>query len=143
LDGYLWLKALHVGAAVTWIGGMLAASLALTTQLDAPRRPKTAGVAALDVVRRWDRRVTTPAMLLVWAAGITMAMLGHWFAAPWLMVKLAIVLVLSAVHGLLSGTLRALERHGDRSPSPSLRYVAPVTIAGVFVIAVLAIAKPF
>src|SRR4051794_40277555 len=107
---YLWLKAFHIAAATTWISGLVVAGLAITG------RPARAGIQTaqdrlpLDMIRRWDRRVTLPAMLLTWALGIAMAMQGGWFSSPWLMIKLIIVSAHSALHGVLSGTLRRLER---------------------------------
>jgi uncharacterized membrane protein len=94
------------------------------------------------MIRRWDRRVTLPAMLLTWALGIAMAMQGGWFSSPWLMIKLIIVSALSALHGVLSGTLRRLERDAAQ-PAAILLYAAPTTILGIVMIAILVVTKPF
>jgi uncharacterized membrane protein len=144
MDFDLSLKALHVAAVLTFVAGLLADSLAVAARSPAHDHQKLSGVpAAVTVVRRWDRRVTTPALLIVWAAGLTMAIRGGWFASPWLTIKLAIVLFLSALHGALSGALRRLER--DPAPhAPSIvRYAAPAVVVGVSLIAVLVVAKPF
>jgi len=71
-----------------------------------------------------------------------MAMQAGWFASPWLMIKLALVGALSALHGLVSGMLRRLGVSADHPPA-ALRYAAPATILGVVMIAILAVAKPF
>jgi putative membrane protein len=143
MDFYLWLKALHIAAAVTWISGMLAtglavASIAARTEIQTAHDPRF-----LDATRRWDRHVTLPAMLLVWGLGITMAMRAGWFSSTWLMIKLAIVVALSALHGLLSGTLRRFGHGADRRLPAVLRYAAPATIIGVVLIALLAVTKPY
>ena len=57
-------------------------------------------------VYRWDRRVTNPALGLVWLLGLTLAWQGGWFSAHWLWAKLVLVTVLSALHGNQSATLR-------------------------------------
>lgn len=142
MDAYVWVKALHVAAAVTWIGGMLVAGVTLAGVALGERAGAPVAPSLVDSVCRWDRRVTSPAMLLTWAFGIAVAMHGGWFAAPWLMIKLVLVAVLSAVHGLLSGTLRRLRRDTDRPGGAAVRYAAPATIVCVFVIALLAVAKP-
>jgi uncharacterized membrane protein len=139
---YLWLKAFHVAAAMTWIGGMLAAGLMVASRLTGAGVQATQDTRHLDVIRRWDRCVTLPAMLVVWGLGLAMAMLAGWFGSPWLMIKLAIVGALSALHGLLSGMLRRLGR-GAEQPPAALRYAAPATILGVVMIAMLAVTKPF
>ena len=117
---YLWLKILHVTAVIVWIAGVFLAAVAITifskikAALDAPSR-----LAVLKTVRGCDRTLTLPAMLLVWALGLTMALFGGWFSAPWLMLKIAFVLLLSGLHGLLSGTLRKLARP-EMSVAPSI-----------------------
>jgi uncharacterized membrane protein len=139
---YLWLKAFHIAAATTWISGLVAAGLAVAS------RPACAGIrtaqdrSSLAAVRRWNRRVTFPAMLLAWALGIAMAMQAGWFSSPWLMIKLIIVGALAALHGVLSGTLRRLDCGVDH-PAAILLYAAPATILGVVMIAILVVTKPF
>ena len=81
-------------------------------------------------------------MLVVWVLGLTLASRTGWFPAPWLGFKLALVVALSALHGLQSGTLRRLAAGGS---VPSSRLVAlwgPLTVRLVVGIAVLAITKP-
>jgi protoporphyrinogen IX oxidase len=141
---YLWLKALHITAVVTWVGGMLAAAVAVAAISGARDQHEIAGrTAFLAHVRRWDRRVTTPAMLLVWLLGLALALTGNWFPQAWLVAKLALVLLLSALHGLLSGNLRrhSLSQHPG-SPA-SLRHAAAAAVVAVLIIIVLVVVKPF
>jgi uncharacterized membrane protein len=97
----------------------------------------------IEIVRGWDRKVTTPAMLLVWALGMTMAVQAGWFSSRWLMIKLVLVFGLSALHGVQSGTLRRMARSANRSPPAHLRYAAPAILVAIAAIAVLAVVKPF
>jgi putative membrane protein len=142
MNVYLWLKAFHVAAAMTWISGMVVAALAIRSRQARADVQTAQEMYWLDTVRRWDRCFTFPAMLMVWGLGITMAMLAGWFSSPWLMIKLVIVGALSALHGMLSGLLRGLGRSADPPPS-AMRYAGPATILGVVMIAVLAVTKPF
>ena len=57
------------------------------------------------VLIAFNRRFTTPALLLALAAGLTLALAGHWFQDLWLQLKLGCVLALFALHGVLSGRL--------------------------------------
>lgn len=134
-EAYPWLKALHVAAALAFTGGVLAVSMLLAA---VPTGDAGAASVARGI-RRWDQTVTTPAMLLVWALGLTLAMTGHWFADGWLQAKLAFVLVLSGLHGVQSGRLRRLA--GGAAIRP-LR-TTPFAIGCAVVIALLAVAKPF
>jgi len=76
-DPYAWVKALHVAAAITFVAGVL--SVALFLAAPPPGHAETA-----RALHRWDRKVTTPAMLLVWALGLTLALMGGWFPDGWL-----------------------------------------------------------
>ena len=97
----------------------------------------------IEMVMAWDRKVTTPAMLLAWALGMTMAVQAGWFSSRWLMVKLVLVFGLSALHGVQSGTLRRMARGANRSPPGFLRHSASAILMAIAAIAALAVVKPF
>jgi uncharacterized membrane protein len=128
---YLWLKALHTAAALIFVGGLLATAVSLRLFVhDAVR------------ISGWNRWVTTPAMLAVWALGLTLASLGKWWPFGWLHIKLLFVLLLSALHGMQSGALRRLAG-GSAPTSRVLQIAEPLTIGAAILIAILAITKPF
>ena len=133
LDLYACLKAFHIAAAFTFFAGVLGAAVFLASG-------DGGSTAAVRAMRGWDRRVTTPAMLLVWALGLTLAISGGWFKAGWLIAELGFVFALSALHGVQSAKLRRMAG-GAAEPSPS-RLVAPMTIVAILVIALLAVLKP-
>src|SRR3546814_8710925 len=97
---YLWLKALHLAAVVTWIGGMIMLGLVLG-HAAVGRSPEFQRLLA--ALHGWDRRVTGPAMGLAWILGTWMVVEAGWLGANWLWVKVVLVALLSALHGLLAG----------------------------------------
>jgi uncharacterized membrane protein len=133
-DAYPWLKAAHVACALLFVGGVVAGGLLLAAE----RATTDQGAAFATVLRRWDRVVTTPAMLGVWAFGIGLASAGGWFTSGWLQTKLVLVVLLSAIHGLQSGQIRRLAVGTDVRPLQAAALVVPSVIA----IAVLAVIKP-
>lgn len=136
---YLLVKSLHVCAIIVWIAGMVLESLALQVK----HASAATETHTLQLLRRWDRAVTAPAMLLAWLAGLFLATQGGWFGHRWLFVKLALVIVLSALHGMLAGRLRAqLESRPTRRPPP-LKLVLPGLFIMTAGIVLLVIAKPF
>jgi len=140
---YLWIKALHIAAVVTWIGGMLVVAVTIAAVAGVRGQQEIATRSAfLERVRLWDQRVTSPAMLLVWILGLTLALTGNWFPQTWLLVKLALVLLLSALHGVLSGRLRRLSRSQEPSLPASLRYAGPAVVIATLIIVVLVVTKP-
>ena len=137
-DAYTALKAAHVAAAMAFTGGVIGMAVLLPAIGRLPLAAEPVARSAL----RWSRRVTTPAMLLVWALGLTLGLDGGWFAQPWLQAKLVAVATLSALHGLQSGALRRWAggaAPGAVAASPRVAYAA---LACVAAIAVLAVAKP-
>ncbi len=140
---YLCLKAIHVAAVLCWIGGLLTAAVTIAAVSAMRADPAAPGrTTVVEVVRSWERRVTLPAMLVAWGAGLVLAMQGQWFGAPWLTFKLALVLALSALYGVLSGTLRRLAG-SDAPPLSWLQHAPLFIIGGVTAIVVLVIVKPF
>lgn len=136
---YLWLKAFHIISVVIWISGMFIAAITVTA-VSASKSLSDGRAGILEAVRRWDRRATSPAMLLAWSLGLAMATQGGWFGSPWLTMKLAVVVALSGLHGMLSGTLRRLAR-ADRSPAIS-GYAPPAILGALVVIVLLVVVKP-
>lgn len=139
---YLWLKAAHVVSVLLFVGGTVAMLLAVAA-LGTRQAGEVDSAASLRAsVRWWDARVTTPAMIGAWGFGLWVAMSGGWFANGWLLAKIALVLLLSGLHGTLSGRLRRFDPLAlppSTRPSPLL---TTMTLASVLGIVVLAIVKP-
>jgi len=132
LISYTMLKAAHVIAVLVFVSGVVATSLFLPSM-------QTSELHAIAAMRRWDTRVTTPAMLLVWALGLTLAMMGHWFAAPWLIAKMGIVGLISAAHGVNSGRLR---RRTETARASGRGVHAALVLGAVAVAVLLVVVKP-
>ena len=138
---YLFLKAFHLAAVLTWAGGMLALAVVLASQR--AHGAQASGQPLLAAIYRWDRRATTPALAVVWLLGITLVVMGGWYSAPWLWVKFAIVFVLSGLHGNQSASLRRLLAGQVTQPPASVRWVPGLTIVAITAVALLVIIKPW
>ena len=98
---------------------------------------------AMALAMQWDRSVTVPAMVVLWLTGAAIATEGGWFGSAWLWAKLALVLFLTALHGIQSGRLRRLRR-GDTPPArPPVPALAACIALSAIVIAWLVVTKPF
>jgi uncharacterized membrane protein len=140
---YQLLLLVHLGADIVFVAGILAAALVLAAlsfqaapSLARERRP----VAAM---RRWHRLVTTPALLLAWACGIALALQAGWFTSGWLHVKLALVLALSALHGVEAAGLRRAGADAPAVPARAWRAMPPLALGAIVAVAWLALLKPF
>lgn len=137
MDLYPFVVAAHVTSVVFFIGGMLMeARLVLAlTHLSSVQQ-----ATALEAILRLDRQIVTPAMALTWTFGLTLALWYEWFGSPWLMIKLVVVVALSALHGMQSGRLRRGLWQREVRP---VRGASTAIILGMLVIATLAFVKPF
>ena len=139
---YLWLKAAHLIFVIFWIAGLF-----MLPRYYVYHQETVSGSAEdrLWVTREKKLRsiILTPAMLLVWALGLTLATTGGWWQAGWLHAKLALVLALSAYHGWMVRYGRKLAG-GERPVSgKALRLMNEVPGIATALIVILVIIKPF
>lgn len=140
---YLVLRMLHATAMSVWIIGMLVVAVTLPTVQPANGPFLHTSRPFLTGLHWWTRYITTTAMALGWALGISAMLMAHWFGAGWLSVKLVAVVGLSGLFGLQSATLRRLAR-GEIRPLPAvLRYSGPIIFGAVALVLVMVFAKPF
>ena len=138
---YLWIKSLHLGAVLLFTGGLVLLAVVTSgwTLAGGVLLPHEKRIG--NAVLHWDRWVTVPAMAVVWALGLGLAVWGGWMGQGWLLGKMALVVALSALHGVLSTTLRRMESATARK-SAWIRYCPVAVAACLGAIAVLVTVKP-
>lgn len=102
---YSALVALHLIAVAVFLGGLLVVAFILPGIGREGSRDRMTEIRRL---RAMSIFMVTPALLLVWALGVSLAVEGGWFAASWLHGKIALVVALSSMHGYQAGQLRRL-----------------------------------
>ena len=137
---YSWLRALHVAAVLVFVGGLLGIGVFFSA-LGPDAASSAEQLRLIAGLRRWDGRVTTPALLAVWALGLTLALEGGHFRSIWLPAKLAFVLFLSGVHSVQSGTLRRLA--GGAPHRLAMPAILTAVLLSLGLIVELAVVKPF
>lgn len=138
---YLWFKALHVAVVVIWVGGVLLNGVVLSLLA---RDPGGLSHPGLERLHHWDRWVTNTAQGLVWIFGIVLIVMGGWFPDGWLLVKLAFVIFIAAIHGVQSASLRKLAAGKEITTRMALvRQSAYWVIGAIFAIAFMVVLKPF
>ena len=140
--GYLWLKAVHVLAIISWMVGLLYLPRLFVYHVEAG----TGSAQALTfetMERRLMRGIMLPAMVVVWITGIWLAVQGGWFKSGWLHAKLLLVLILSGMHGYLSVERKKLAAGTSKRSSRDFRIINEVPTILLIGIVVLVIVKPF
>ena len=145
-SAYPWVLALHVIFVIFWMAALFMLPRFLVYQCEAA--PGSAEFTAwIERINRLRRIIMTPAMLIVWALGIMLALnLGLADGAGglgWLHTKLLLVLILSGYHGWLVGAARRIAA-GERPLSGrALRLINEVPGLLAIPIVVLVFVKPF
>jgi putative membrane protein len=142
---YLWLKAFHVIAVISWMAGMLYLPRLFVYHCDAP--PGSAQSETFKVMeRRLMRAIINPAMIAVWLLGLSLIWLMGWEAfkqSGWLHAKLVLVLVMSGVHGMLSRYRRDFAADRNQRSKKFYRIINEVPTILMILIVILVVVKPF
>ncbi len=143
-NAYLWIVAGHVIVVIFWMAGLFMLPRYLVYHQEALAAGRS-DEAALWVEREAKIRgiILTPAMIVVWVLGLTLATVGQHWAEGWLHAKLLCVLLLSGYHGWAVGYARRLARGEMRLTGRTLRMVNEVPALLAIVIVVLVFVKPF
>lgn len=139
---YLWVKAVHVIAIISWMAGMLYLPRLFIYHCDAPAGSQQSETFKV-MERRLLRVIINPAMILSWVLGLWLAWQQQWFHEGWFQAKLAAALLLSAVHGYFSASVRRFAEDRNVVSTRGWRLWNEVPTVLMIVIVVLVVVKPF
>ena len=139
---YEWIKALHVIAVIAWMAGMLYLPRLFVYHCDAEAGSKQSETFKV-MERRLLKAIINPAMIVTWLAGLYLAWSGHWFAAPWLHGKLALVIAMSGVHGFFSRWVKDFAADRNTRSLKFYRIINEVPTVLMIGIVILVVVKPF
>jgi protoporphyrinogen IX oxidase len=147
VDVYGWVKAFHIIAVIAWMAGMLYLPRLFVYHCAAEKGSVQSETFKV-MERRLLRAIINPAMIATWLLGLTLAWFGPdsrygWFASGWLQAKIVLVLVLSAVHGLLARWTRDFGLDRNRNSQRFYRIINEVPTILMIGIVILAVVKPF
>jgi len=139
---YDWLKAFHLIAVIAWMAGMLYLPRLFVYHCEAePGSRQSETFKTME--RRLLKAIINPAMVATWGLGLWLAWTGGWLTAGWLHAKLALVLILSGVHGLFARWVKDFAADRNRHSAAFYRIVNEVPTLLMVGIVILAIVKPF
>jgi putative membrane protein len=139
---YQWLLAFHIIAVIAWMAGMLYLPRLFVYHCEADvgsRQSETFKV----MERRLLKAIINPAMVVTWILGLWLAWKGDWFSAHWLHVKLALLLGMMGIHGILSKYVREFGADKRRKSPKFFRILNEVPTVLMIFIVVFAVVKPF
>jgi len=147
VDTYAWIKAFHIIAVIAWMAGMLYLPRLFVYHCAAEKGSVQSETFKL-MERRLLRGIINPAMIATWVLGLWLALHGPdsrygWFASGWLEAKLALVIVLTAVHGLFAIWVKEFGADQNRHSQKFYRVINEVPTIIMIAIVLLVVLKPF
>jgi protoporphyrinogen IX oxidase len=139
---YLWFKAIHVMAVISWMAGMLYLPRLFVYHCSAePGSHQSETFKVME--RRLLKGIINPAMVVTWALGLWLVYDGGWISAHWLHVKLALVMLLSGLHGMAARWTADFAADRNRHSQRFYRVVNEVPAVLMIGIVIMVVIKPF
>jgi putative membrane protein len=141
---YLWLKAFHIIAVISWMAGML-----YLPRLFFYHCETSPGSTDSERFKRMEGRllkiIINPAMIAVWLLGLTLAFTpqGGGPQQGWLMAKVTLVLIMSGLHGMFARWRRVFSRDENRHSKRFYAAWNEVPALLLIAIVILVVVKPF
>jgi putative membrane protein len=139
---YSWLKAVHVVAVISWIAALLYLPRLMVYHCEAETGSRQSETFKV-MERRLLRVIATPAMIVAWFSGLWLIYETGGLGAGWLHAKLALVVVLSGLHGVNAMWVNDFWMDQNRRSARFYRFMNEVPTVLMIGIVVLVIVKPF
>jgi len=139
---FLWIKAFHVIAVISWMAGLLYLPRLFIYHFET--KPGSESSELFKVMeRRLLKIIMGPAMMLAWALGLYLAWDVFRFQGGWLHVKLLCVVLLTGVHVYYSRAHEAFIRDERPKSQRHWRIMNEVPAVLMIVIVLMVVLKPF
>lgn len=139
---YLWVKAFHIIAVVTWFAGIfylprLFVYHAMTEDSVGRERFRV-------MERKLYRGIMTPSAIIAVALGLWLLLLvPGWMSHGWMHAKLALVALLGVYHVYCGHLVRVFREERNRFSHVWYRWFNEIPVVGLVLIVILVVVKPF
>jgi putative membrane protein len=141
-DLYLWIKALHIIAVMSWMAALLYMPRLFIYHTDA-----APGSEQSETFKMMEQRllkvIMNPAMMISWGLGLYLAWTVYGFQGGWLHAKLLFVVLLTGVHMRFSRAVRAFGRDENTRSARYWRLMNEAPTLLMILIVIMAVVKPF
>ena len=140
---YLWIKAFHLIAAISWMVGLLyLPRLYVYHAMVEPGSARAETFALME--RRLLKAIMNPAMIVTFGLGLWMIYLNPGLIEQnWFLTKSGLVFLLAGVHGKLAKMRKGLESGEDIRSDRYYRVWNEVPTVFLIAIVILVIVQPF
>ena len=139
---YLWIKALHLIAVMSWMAGLLYLPRLFVYHAMVEAESVRAQTFKL-MERRLLKAIMNPAMILSWALGLWMFhQNSELLLMPWMWIKIFCVVMMTVAHMVFARMRRQLEQNIALSEK-AYRWWNEVPTVLMVVIVIMAVVEPF
>ena len=142
VDAYLWIKWLHIVAVISWMAGLLYLPRLFVYHVETDVAAVKTEYEAAEI--KLLRRIMNPAMIVTWISGIGLIVsVVDVSSEKWILLKLALVLAMTAFHGICGKWRKQLAAGTCYKPGKFFRLMNEVPTVLMIAIVGLVVFKPF
>lgn len=143
LNYYLWLKAIHLIAVISWMAGLLYLPRLFVYHADAAIGSELSETFK-TMERKLLRYIMNPAMIVTWVFGILMVYANpSVFQSGWMHAKLTAVVLITVYHHLLALWRKKFLADTNKRTAKFYRMMNEVPTVLMIAIVILVIVQPF
>lgn len=145
-ENFLWIKALHIIAVISWMAGMLYLPRLFVYHATAKKGSELSETLKV-MERKLLRLIINPAMILAWVFGGLM--FYQYIAADalreagWLHTKLGLLVLMQIVHAMLANARRKFANDENKHSAKYYRWLNEAPTLLMILIVILVVLKPF
>lgn len=143
MNYYLWLKAIHLIAVISWMAGLLYLPRLFVYHADA-----AVGSELSETFKTMERKllryIMNPAMIVTWVFGLLMVYANpSVFQSGWMHAKLTAVVLITVYHHALALWRKKFLADANKRPAKFYRMMNEVPTVLMIAIVILVIVQPF
>ncbi len=138
---YLWIKALHVMAVISWMAGLFYLPRLFVYHAQVGPGPQSETFKVME--DKLLRIIMRPAMIVSWLTGLYLAYAGDHWRDGWFHAKAALVVAMTAAHYYDAVLVKRFAIDANRRSHVFYRYLNEAPTLLMIAIVALVIVKPF
>ncbi len=142
---YLYIKAFHIISVISWMAGMLYLPRLFVYHSNKDNS-KTMNLTFELMEKRLFKYIMNPAMFATWASGLILifsSISNYGLDTYWLLIKMILVLLMSALHGYFGFLRKALIKDNSAHSQKYFKYINEAPTILLILIVILVVVKPY
>ncbi len=137
-----WLKVLHIISVISWMAGLLYLPRLFVYHTDKAHGSDSSDTFII-MERRLLRAIMTPAIIASWGFGLALAWKSNFWLEGWFVVKLLLLVLLSAQHMFCAVWVKEFARGERKRSARFFRIVNEIPTVIMVLVVILVVTQPF